>query len=216
MKPGIIAGTGPGLTPAVIDRINASPIEKYGCNRAYAEVDVDLLYANNADFWRHYWKDDRLSGGDFHKVTYHQDVAGDLGITCVSGSWGGGFDERPGHIHFGHGSGFEVLNVAYHYGVRIFILCGYDLRFPGGYNGRAKTSGSGRHYFGEYPPELQHWTVLNIGPAGELRGLLEDVYSRLDCDDHGIRIINTTPGSALNMFESADLNEALKVFEKFA
>jgi hypothetical protein len=109
-------------------------------------------------------------------------------------------------LHWGHGSGYELLGVAYHYGVTEFVLIGYDLRFPAGYDGMKKVAGGDRHFFGEYPKELQHWTKYNIGDGGELNGLL-DCYRTIDTDALNIRIINCSPGSALDFFEMGTLAE---------
>lgn len=114
----------------------------------------------------------------------------------------------PDVIHYGHSSGYQIINLAYHYGVREFVLIGYDLRYPKGYDGATRTAGGMRHYFGEYPQALQHWTRFGIGPEGEINGLL-DCYRTIDPDDYGIRVVNCSPGSALDFFETGELSEWL-------
>jgi hypothetical protein len=89
-----------------------------------------------------------------------------------------------------------------------FVLIGYDLKYPSGYNGNQKKSGGNRHFFGEYPKELQHWTRFNIGDNGELNGLLE-CYRTINPEEYGIRIINCSPGSALDFFETGMLEDYL-------
>lgn len=200
----IIIGTGPSLTPQAIDLINQSKLLKFGCNLTFKAVDLDVLYVNNKEFWAHYR--DELAALDCAKWTYREEVAQEHGARFIQGIWAPGLSTDPKVLHWGHGSGYELMGVAYHYGVTEFILIGYDLRFPAGYDGIKKIAGGDRHFFGEYPKELQHWTKFNMGGNGELNGLL-DMYRTIDADVLGIRIINCSPGTALDFFEIGKLQD---------
>jgi len=200
----IIIGTGPSLTPQAIELVNQSKLLKFGCNLAYRAVGLDVLYCNNREFWQHYR--DELAVLDCAKWTYCADTAREHDARFIQGVWAPGLSNDPAVLHWGHGSGYELLGVAYHYGVTEFVLIGYDLRFPAGYDGMKKVAGGDRHFFGEYPKELQHWTKYNIGDGGELNGLL-DCYRTIDTDALNIRIINCSPGSALDFFEMGTLAE---------
>jgi len=101
-----------------------------------------------------------------------------------------------------------LLGIAYRYGVREMVLAGYDLRYPKDYDGVKQIAGGDRHSFGEYPPELQHGTKYGIGAGGELNGLLA-CYRTIRPSNYGIRIINCSPGSALDFFETGRLEEWL-------
>ena len=200
----IIIGTGPSLTPRAIDLINQSKLLKFGCNLAYRVVNLDVLYCNNKEFWAHYR--DELAALGCAKWTYCEEVAQEHGARFIQGIWAPGLSTDPNVLHWGHGSGYELMGIAYHYGVTEFVLIGYDLRFPAGYDGIKQVTGGDRHFFGEYPPELQHWTKFNMGGNGELNGLL-DCYRTIDTDALNIRIINCSPGSALDFFEMGTLAE---------
>ena len=170
---------------------------------------LTALLACNIEWWCHYWpRDALLREGAFDKWTWDQGTAEKYGLHHIRGVWGDGLSRNANYIHYGHSSGYQLIGLAYHYGVREMILCGYDLRYPPGYNGMLQVAGGDRHYFGEYPPALQHWTKFNIGPKGELNGLL-DCYRTIKPADYGLRIINTSPGSALDFFETAKLEDCI-------
>jgi hypothetical protein len=206
----ILVGTGPSLTPEAIRTINAHIDENlvYAMNNAFLieELHIDTFFACNPAWWRHYgghplMKRRRERG--MQCWTWDRKTAGALGINWIEGRWSGGkrnvtsLSRDPGFIHYGHGSGYETLGLAYAHGLRDFVLIGYDLRYP---------PGSARHFFGEYPAPLQHWP--KTGPAGEMTGLL-DCYDTIDPASLGIKIINCSPGSALTRFGLADLHEEL-------
>ena len=208
IRRGIIVGTGPSLTDEAIGALQNTRWPLFGCNNTYQELPLSVHLACNPEWWDYYSQDERLSGGAFDKWTWHEPTAEKYGIGYIRGEWIDGLSTDPGYISYGHSSGYQLLNLAFHYGVREFVLVGFDLRFPGGYDGARQRPGSGRHYFGEYPPELRHWTRTNVGPEGELNGLL-DCYSTIDCGALGIRIINCSPGSALDIFETGNLEDYL-------
>lgn len=203
----LIIGTGPSLTPEAVSLIRQSKHMKFGCNNIYQTINVDVHLACNPEWWDYYWpRDEKLRSGDFAKWTWDKPTSEKYGIAHIRGEWGDGLSTDPEVIHYGHSSGYQLLNLALHYGVTEFVLIGYDLKYPKGYNGHQQRAGGDRHYFGEYPKELQHWTKFNIGPEGELNGLLE-CYQTIKPSDYGIRIINCSPGSALDFFETGELDE---------
>lgn len=200
----LIIGTGPSLTPEAIDLVNGSSLPKFGCNNVYQVVpDLTAHLACNPEWWDFYGED--VCGHGFEKWTWDKPTSEKWGIAHIRGEWGDGLSTDPEVIHYGHSSGYQLINLALHYGVREFVLIGYDLRFPKGYNGFTKTAGGDRHYFGEYPPALQHWTCHKMGKEGEIGGLLE-CYRTIDPEEYGIRIINCSPGSALDFFEVGELS----------
>ena len=203
---GIIVGTGPSLTGDVIAAVNASSLPKFGCNLTYRDVDLDVLYANNKEFWAYYG--DELAGLAIEKWAYAEE-ARQYGAHIIKGVWQPSLSKDPGVLHWGHSSGYELLGIAYHHGVREMILVGYDLKMPKGYNGFTRELGDGkRNYFGAYPKELEHWPKYDFGPNGEMGGLLK-VYRTIDCADLALRIINCSPGSALDFFEVGRLEDYL-------
>lgn len=205
----IIAGTGPSLTPEVIQQIRCSRLPVYGCNNTYQVLRLTALLACNIEWWDHYYpRDPQLRLGSFGKWTWDKPTADKYGIAYIRGEWGDGLSTDPNVIHYGHSSGYQLINLALHHGVTEFVLIGYDLKYAGGYDPLTGNPGSGRHYWegGEYPKELQHWTRTDLGPNGELQGLLK-FYKTINPAKYGIRIVNCSPDSALNFFENGDLGE---------
>jgi len=204
---GIILGTGPSVTPEVIEQLQSTRLPIFGCNNSYQIATLTALLSCNIEWWDYYWKaDPELREASFDKWTWSRETADKYDINYIAGDWGDGLSTTPGLIHYGHSSGYQILNLAtVQYGVTEAILVGYDLRYPGKYDGTKRINGGARHYFGEYPKELQHWTRFNMGENGELNGLLT-CYRGIKTGEN-LRIINCSPGSALDFFEMGRLSE---------
>ncbi len=214
-KTGVIVGTGPSLTQEQLDYIEEAraldTCRVFGVNNAFKVAPyLDVLMSCNIEWWDYYADDQQFIefrerfNGDLW--TWDATTANQHRINHVRGKWGDSFSTNPDFIHYGHASGFQIMNLAFHYGIREFILVGYDMRYLPGYDRRNKTAGEGRHFFGEYPKALQHWP--NVGPKGEFTGLLK-VFKTVDTRELGIRIVNCSPGSALDFFENAELKDIL-------
>ena len=209
---GVIIGTGPSLTQEQVNFIGWARHDNrcrvFGVNNAFQIAPfLDVLLACNVEWWDHYSKDEdfrlfRLLNKTVDLWTWDSFIAHKYQLNHVPGKWGDSFSTDPDYIHFGHSAGFQILNLAYHYGIREFILVGYDMKYGEGYDRGRRKPGSGRHFFGEYPRELQHWP--KVGPNGEFTGLLK-VFHTIDTEALGIRIINCTPDSALDFFEKGEL-----------
>jgi hypothetical protein len=130
-------------------------------------------------------------------------------LRFIAGKWADGFSKDPECIHYGHSSGFQLPQIAYHKGFRRLLLCGYDMAYAKDYDGRNQRIGSTpRHYFGEYKePELQHWPSVKVkdGVFVELIEQFEKV-KKLNPD---VEIVNCSPGSAMTCFAMGDLWQEL-------
>lgn len=196
------------MTREVIDLINKSDLPVFGCNLTYQFLSLNVLLACNKEFWDFYWpRDELLRSGSFSKWTWDKPTADRYGLSHIRGEWGDGLSTDPKVIHYGHSSGYQLVNLALHYGVTEFVLIGYDLRYPKGYD-RAGRKAVQRHFWegGEYPPELQHWP--QVADDGSMTGLL-DCYRTINPEDYGIRIINCSQGSALDFFENGQLENEI-------
>lgn len=215
---GVIVGTGPSLTLQQIQQINLAR-QKDKCrvitiNNSYQLITPDIHFACNYQWWDYYFKNDprltelKTSGVDMW--TWNAETAKKYNINHILGKWADSLSTDKNYIHFGHGSGFEGLGVCYHYGFHTIILVGYDMKFPKGYDGKKKIAGGDRHYFGEYPKTLQHWSVSpnSVDKDGRLIGLIR-LYEKIDCKKLSVNIINCTPGSALECFPKTSLERAL-------
>jgi hypothetical protein len=202
-----VVGTGPTLTPKQIDTARRKGFALAGCNNVWQIVpDLAVLYACNLGWWRHYWGPD-LAAHPASKWTTNAQAAREFGVNWIreKPGYGEGLSKDPTVINHGHGSGFSLLNLVYLMGATRIVLLGYNLKYAPDYDGRGRRIGSEpRHYFGEYPPELQHWPHQRVqgGVHVELLGLYAAV-----ADQRAVQIINCTPDSALTCFPVADIED---------
>jgi hypothetical protein len=197
----IIIGTGPSLNDRQLDLAIGSGLPTFGVNLVYQKVpQLDVLLSCNPEWWDYYMENDpSLSAHPCEKWTWDKDTSEKYDLKYIEGRWGDGLSTDPSYIHYGHSSGFQIINLAYHMGVREFILIGYDMKYGEGYNRAKRHAGSERHFFGEYPDELLHWP--KVGEDNEFTGLLRE-YEKITQD---VRIVNCSPGTALTCFEVGEL-----------
>lgn len=199
---GVIVGTGPGLTEEAIKQIKSSGLRLFGCNNAWKALDLDVFLACNYQYFDHYWTRG-LSDIRADKWTWNAETAQKYGINHIKGRWQDGLSTDPEYIAYHHGAGPQIVNIAYHYGVKKMLLVGWDMRFPGKISNN-EYEGS-RHFFGEDPLTAKHWP--QTGPRGELDGLIKEMET-INPKDYGIEIINCTPDSAMTCFPSMSFNAA--------
>jgi len=159
----------------------------------------------NWQFWDHYW--DKIKDFRCHKWTSHPALQAKRpeGLRWIEGRWETGISTDSSYIHYHHGSGPQILNLAYHYGCRIFLLIGWDMRYPGKVTRTQYTKP--RHFFGEDALTSKHFP--NTGNEGELAGLIDEMAT-IRPENYGITIVNCTPDSAMTCFPMMGLDEALE------
>lgn len=163
-----------------------------------------MIHGCNYQFWDYYWP--KIKGFRCHKWTTRPELQGKYeGLNYIREEWIDGLSTDKSYIAAHHGTGPQVINLAYHYGCEVIILIGWDMKYPGKVT-NTEYLGK-RHYFGEYPKELQHWPRTEAN--GDLGGLIKEVET-IKPEDYGIEIINCTPESALTCFPLKSLSECLK------
>ena len=198
----IICGTGPSVTEHVIDLCNKAKAEGkvrlFGINLSYQYFDVDVMNACNYQFYDYYYpRDEKLRNGKFDKWTTRPELKGKYPtVEYIEEIWIPGFSTDPSKISAHHGSSAQAMNLALHYGIKRQLLIGFDMRHK-----------DKRHYFGEYPEPMRHIT-RNLGPDGELIGLIKEMET-IKPEDYDIEIINCTPGSAMTCFPMGRLEDYL-------
>jgi hypothetical protein len=212
-KTAVILATGPSLTPEVIEAARRGQQmglwALFGMNHVWRDVpSLDVFMACNPEYYASQWElglKDRLA----EKWAWDSATSLRFGLRFIHGKWLDGFSKDPSCIHYGHSSGFQLPQIAYHAGFRRLLLCGYDMRYAADYDGRNQRIGSSpRHYFGEYDgAELNHWPSVKVkdGVHVELIEQFEKV-KRLNPE---VEIINCSPGSAMTCFQMATLQELL-------
>jgi hypothetical protein len=195
----VFIGGGPSLTD---DQVEAAAKYRarrecyiFGVNDAYRKTELDALYAADPTWWDHHICQVRrtqtcplytqsepaaLKHGLWHTPGPNKHPPGPPGL-C----------HNPNYIHFGHCSGYQAMNVAFHLGVSHMILLGYDYH------------SGGEHWFGKHPGRLNvktnYTAFLPAMPA-----MAEDLAAV------GVEVVNCTPGSALDCFPIMQIDTALK------
>ena len=195
----VVIGTGPSLTQEQLDQV--SHLRWFGVNNAF-RLGLDVHLACNWQWWDEYY--DEIKDYDCHKWTPRKESADKYKLNYIEEVWIDGLSTDNTKIAAHHGSGPQIVNMALHYGVKKMILIGWDMRYPGKVTD--KQYEGQRHYFGEYPKQLQHWP--RTGTNGELSGLIKEMET-INPADYGIEIINCTPDSAMTCFPMMDLEVCL-------
>lgn len=151
---------------------------------------ADALYACDLKWWIHHWNDIEFDGA---KYTQDEQAARrfDLNhVYCVTE--GVGLCLHPGTIHGGSNSGYQAINLAYHFGARRILLLGYDFQWTGGTP----------HWFGEHPRPLNQPTGLG-GWIKNFTPLKDDLEAQ------GVRVVNCTRETALSCFSRSTIDVEL-------
>lgn len=201
----IVCGTGPSITDEIIAAVNGSGLRVFGANRAYEIFNCDVVHGCNTEFWHYWWRvDPRLANGAFDKWTTRPELEGVYpGLEYIPERWEDGLSSDPSWISAHHGTGPQLVNIAYLYGCKRLLLVGWDMRFNGK---RGQRDYDRRRYLGEDPLTENHWP--RTGENGELSGLIIEMET-IKPEDYGIEIINCTPGSSMKCFPMGDLNEEI-------
>lgn len=189
-------GTGPSLRLSQIESAQRKGFTLFGCNNVWQLCRLSVHYACNKAWWDHYWSD--VADDPAEKWTCNRAAADRYGLNWVAEKNARGLSSDPDVVHHGHGSGYTLLNLAYLMGAERIVLLGYDMKYASDYNGHAQQTGSGpRHYFGEYPSQLQHWPKMRVknGIHEELVELYRSVAAQ-----GLVEVINCTPDSAIDCF----------------
>jgi len=196
--------TGPSLNAEQVEIARRKGFDLYACNNAYLLApDAALLYGCNYSWWRHYWP--QVQNLPAEKWTVNRRAAREFGINLIAEKNARGLSTDPSVIHHGHGSGYSLVSMAHRSGAERIVLLGYDCRFAPDYDGKHHEIGSSpRHFFGEYPHDMQHWPHFMV--KGGIHVELVDLYRSI-AQQGLVEVINCTPGSAIDAFPMCDISE---------
>lgn len=198
----IVCGTGPSITPEQIELVNNSGHRVFGANRAYEIFDCHVVHGCNYQFWDLHYP--RMPKGQFDMWTTRPELRGKYpGLNYIEERWEDGLSREPHWISAHHGTGPQLVNIAYLYGCTRLLLVGWDMRYWGKQGPRTYEK---RRYLGEDELTLHHWP--QTGPNGEQTGLIKEMET-IRPDAYGIEIVNCTPGSAMKCFPFGDLREQI-------
>jgi hypothetical protein len=108
---------------------------------------------------------------------------------------GTGLSLDPEYLVTGHNSGYQAINLAVLAGAKTIILLGYDAREP--------EAGNASHWFGNHP-RIEPQSVFALYRQACKAGAASIKAA-------GVRVINCSPGSAIDAFEKMELQNALSL-----
>jgi hypothetical protein len=110
------------------------------------------------------------------------------GVQILRNTGSKGLELDPSGLKHGINTGYRAVNLAFHFGAKRIILLGYDMK-------RGDGPKRLEHWHGDHPvPSRSQYPTFIMDPLKE----------------HGVEVVNCTPGSALECFPMADLRDALK------
>lgn len=126
-------------------------------------------------------------------VTQDEVAATTYGLRCAPGQPGLGLCREPWLLNRGLNSGYQALNLAYHFGARRILLAGYDMQRTGGK----------AHWFGDHPPGLQV-----PSPFKDFIVRFNDIAKDLSLEN--VEVVNCSIETALGCFPRSTLQNELQ------
>jgi len=197
----VLLGGGPSLTAEQVEHVqiarDASTVGVIAVNDAYRIAPfADVCYFADSEWWG--WHKDRPEFRAFagQKCSISDSGANitDVDVHILRNAGTRGISTDPGKICNGRNSGYQALNIAILAGARTVILLGFDAREP--------TADSKTHWFGDHP------RVEPVAVYAEYRKAFSAGESAISAA--GARVLNCSPGSAIDSFPKMDLTEALR------
>lgn len=149
------------------------------------------LYAGDLQWWERYGAEAADFAGE--KWTRDETAAIRYRLHYVRRKEGLGLCRERGHVHSGGNSGYQAVNLAYHFGARKIVLLGFDMhRRDGG------------HWHGEHEGMLS-------APQSHIviwRRAFESLA--FDLRAAGVDVVNATEGTALTCFPRVPMSQALR------
>ncbi len=182
-----ILGCGPSLAQSDVDLLQGHRV--IAINDSFLMGPwADVLYGCDARWWR--TREQRIKqvweGG--MRITLENDIPGVFRMRNTGDS---GLETSPDGLRNGKNSGYQAINLAYHFGVSKIVLLGYDMKL--GKHGELHWNAR---------PELQ----TQAGFARTL-SLMLPLFDTLvePLATAGVQVVNATPGSALRAWPISDL-----------
>lgn len=189
----VICASGPsmaGVDLALLRRFRSWRVMVVNCTHRLVPW-ADALYAGDLQWWDRYHEEAAGFAGE--KWTWSEMAAVRYELRRVRRAEGDGLCRRRLEVHSGGNSGYQAVNLAYHFGARRIVLLGFDMHRQ-----------AGGHWHGEHDGMLS-------APAGHFP-VWRRAFERLafDLSQEGVRVFNATEGTALRCFPRVTLAETLR------
>ncbi len=155
---------------------------------------AEVLYACDGRWWRKHGGVPSFAGLKVTLSNSAAQVAAWPEIEVLENTGTEGLETQPHGLRTGRNGGYQAINLAVHLGARRILLLGYDM----------KPAADGRtHWFGDH----QDWPTRPSLFRDVFLPQFEGLAHALDAI--GVAVVNCTPGSALETFTKAPLEQAL-------
>jgi len=199
-RPCVIVASGPSLTEHDVAHVRIARMldlcRVIVVNDNWHRVrQADVLYGADHRWWERYHDIARVRiGGERWTQSCRAGI--EFGLRYILTINQPGLSRDPARLHAGANSGYQAINLAYHFGARRILLLGYDLQ---------RTRGKA-HWFGDHPttgpnplPQPDNWHKI----APKFDALAADLESE------GVEVRNCSPHTALRCFPRSSICEAL-------
>lgn len=189
-----ILASGPSLTQNDVDLLKDKNVIAINDNYKLAPW-AKVLYACDAHWW--VWHKDSVRDFKGELWTQSESWSDDqrkevshLNIKTITSKGGAGLSTDPDIIYQGANSGYQAINLAYHFGAKRIILLGYDMQNTGGKS----------HWFGEHPN--------GVSPKyNSIIPFFQTIADQLPSLD--LEVINCTRETQLECFAKSSLEDVL-------
>lgn len=188
MMPIVCVASGPSLTLADVEYARGKAnVLVINDNFRLAHW-ANWLYACDRQWWDAYASDVQAT---FHGERWTRDkgAADRYGLHYIASAPLPGLSRDPALIHEGRNSGYQAINLAYHFGARRIVLLGYDMQ--------------GGHWFGEHPAEFKaHNDFAEFIPQFDALAA--------DLEHEGVEVVNCSRSTALDCFSRSTIEQVLQ------
>jgi len=189
-----IVGGGPSLKSFDFRRLDG--LNVIAINRAFEDLPgAGLVTFSDARFWRWHGggEDSPLYRHSGLKITVqsHKQVKAPC-VLNMTGTGRRGLELRPTRLKHGVSTGYAAINIAWHLAPNPIVLLGFD--------GKAGPNGSDHYHDG-------HPAGTRIGAFGIMNRYYASIAAPLIF--HGVTVINACPGSAIDCFPKAHIDDAV-------
>ena len=190
----IFAG-GPSITKAQCERCRDAGLYTIAINDAYRLAPwADILYFCDPRWWEWHKNNAEFKAFVGMKVTLRPTIAKlDRSVRWLKEAGLRGLETQSNGLKTGNNSGYQAIGLAVHLGVSKIILLGYDM----------KQAANGKwHWFGNHP---------NTNPTLSLADTWKVNYTYMvkPLAERGVKVLNATPGSALESFQKVSLDDVV-------
>lgn len=184
----VCIASGPSLTQEDVDYVRGKA-HVIVVNDNYKKAPwADVLYACDAKWWR--WHHKHVASFPGMKYALQQAAGQYPGVQVLKIAGHDGIERVPTGLRTGKNSGYQAMNLAYHFGANRIILLGYDMQ----------RTDNKEHWFGDHP---------NKGQSPYQAFVKRFEKAAPEWHKLGVEVLNCTRSTALTCFPRMSIQAAL-------